>query len=290
MTVLAITGQGTCLGERIGAVALALLLALASAPTRADGFAEGQAAYQAGRYADALERWLATAAEGDPRAQFAVGTLYFQGVGTAQDLEASARWFRLAAEQGFSPAQHNLGNAYKRGHGVPPDERLASHWWRRAAEQGFAPAQLNLGTQYYFGYGVPRDRNEALRWYRRAAENGHPDARRLLAGPARAAADAGSPAERSESWLLAQPADHYTLQIAATRDEDNALRLLEDLREGALFRFRRDRESWYAVVYGVYTERKAAEQAASSLPAELRAAGPWVRRLADVQAAIRARN
>ena len=129
----------------------------------ADDYQLGQAAYELGDYEQTVQLWRPLAEAGDVRAQFGLGTLYFEGHGVTSDLEQSARWFRKAAEQGFAPAQFNLGNAYKHGRGVARDDRLASAWWRHAAEQEFAPAQFNLGTKYYFGRGVEKNEQEALR-------------------------------------------------------------------------------------------------------------------------------
>jgi len=33
---------------------------------------------------------------------------------------------------------------YSKGQGVPQDDKEATKWWRLAAEQGFTPAEYNL--------------------------------------------------------------------------------------------------------------------------------------------------
>jgi hypothetical protein len=161
-------------------VLLAALMTIASLAPAEEDYDAGKRAYLAGNYAGALQIWQPLGDAGNKFAQFSLGSLYFEGAGVDKSYEDSAKWFRLAAEQGYAPAQFNLGNAYKHGQGVEQDDKLAAEWWRKAAEQQFAPAQFNLGTQYYFGRGVPKDEEIAIRWYRQAAENGHAQAQRLF--------------------------------------------------------------------------------------------------------------
>ena len=47
----------------------------------------------------------------------------------------AARWFRLAADQGYAAAQFNLGRAYAIGQGVPQDDVRAHVWLSLAALQ-----------------------------------------------------------------------------------------------------------------------------------------------------------
>ncbi|MDQ3139596.1 MAG: hypothetical protein M3Q15_02585, partial [Pseudomonadota bacterium] len=49
------------------------------------------------------------------------------------------------------------------------DEATAAKWYRLAAEQGWSEAMTNLGQAYEAGAGVPRDAVEALKWYLLAA-------------------------------------------------------------------------------------------------------------------------
>ena len=71
---------------------------------------------------------------------------------------------REKAEKG--EAQTILGEKYFFGIGVPKDLREAAKWFWIAADQGYAKAQFNLGVAYNFGRGVPKDLREAAKWYR----------------------------------------------------------------------------------------------------------------------------
>jgi len=80
----------------------------------------------------------------------------------------SARWYRLAAEQGEAKAQYSLGAMYHDGKGVSQDYQEAIRWYRMAANQGDADAQYNLGRLYDTAPGV-RDWVKAHMWYNLAA-------------------------------------------------------------------------------------------------------------------------
>ena len=86
--------------------------------------------------------------------------MYIEGKGVNQDYNEAARWFRLAAVQGYTEAQYNLGVVYQRGNGVAQDYKEAVRWWMLAAQQGLANAQFNLGQMYRRGEGVAQDYKE----------------------------------------------------------------------------------------------------------------------------------
>ena len=48
-------------------------------------------------------------------------------------------------------AEHALGNMYYNGIGAAQDPAEGVRWWRKAAEQGDAASQLNLGQAYMEG-------------------------------------------------------------------------------------------------------------------------------------------
>ncbi len=159
---------------RLGGM-LAALLCLASLAHAGD-YERGMQALETGDVATALALWRPMAEAGSPQAQFALGALYNDALGVAQDYAEANYWFLRAAEQGYAMAQFNLGNAYREGTGLAVDPVMAVIWWRKAAEQGFSPAQFNLGSAYLEGFGTPRDKAAAISWYQRASANGHAQA------------------------------------------------------------------------------------------------------------------
>ena len=128
------------------ALAVALLIGLAT-PSQAD-YQDGLAAYWRGDYATALQEFKPLAEQGDARAQFRLGVMYFKGQGVPRDYAEAVKWFRKAAEQGeattlegrgtIAMAQHSLGLMYEKGLGVPQNSVLA-HMWVNLAASRFAP-------------------------------------------------------------------------------------------------------------------------------------------------------
>jgi hypothetical protein len=126
-----------------------------------------EAAYAASERGDqvtALRRLRPVAEQGDARAQFLLGSIYYMGRGNLRDDAEASKWFGLAAEQGDAAAQFRLGLMYSEGDGVPQDHAEAAKWYRRAADKGYAQAQYNLGLAYAAGEGVVQDRVMAHMW------------------------------------------------------------------------------------------------------------------------------
>ena len=65
------------------------------------------------------------------------------GIGVPKDFEEAAKWYRMAADQGFAKAQYNLGVCYCKGVGVPKDDIMAYMWFNLAASNGFENAARN---------------------------------------------------------------------------------------------------------------------------------------------------
>jgi Sel1 repeat len=79
------------------------------------GFNEGVAAYNRGDYPTAYREFLPLAQRGDARAQANVGRLYHEGHGVPQDYAEAVKWFRKAADQGYTGSQFQLGSLYSHG-------------------------------------------------------------------------------------------------------------------------------------------------------------------------------
>jgi TPR repeat protein len=72
--------------------------------------------------------------------------LYDQGLGVTQNYSEAAKWYRLAADQGYPQAQYNLGLLYNQGNGVAKDNNEAKKWWQKASDQGLSAATFALKT------------------------------------------------------------------------------------------------------------------------------------------------
>ena len=160
------------------------------------------------------------AAEGDPKAIFAIGDRLMGSGPSApdSDMEGAAHWYEMAAEMGFAPAQYRIGNAYEKGLGVERDLQAAMTWYQLAAEQGNVSAMHNLAVLYATEIDGQRDMTQAARWFLEAAERGVKDSQVNLG--ILSARGEGVPQDLTESYKwLALAARAGDKDAEAKRDE-----------------------------------------------------------------------
>jgi TPR repeat protein len=144
--------------------------------------ADAWTAYNIGDYKKTLRLLLPLAQEGNARAQVLVGRCCENGLGTPQDLESAAKWYRLAAEQNDSEAQVLLAYCHEVGAGVPVDSPAVVRLMAAAANAGNAEAQFNLAVYYGQGrHGLPKYPEESFLWAKRSADQGYGQAALLVA-------------------------------------------------------------------------------------------------------------
>ena len=134
---------------------------------------------------------VALANKGDAEAQYHVGMMYNNGIGTQQDRRQAFEWFQksaasndplgayklgcyydgqgagivtsdsdealkyklVSAKAGYALAQHDVAILYaRRG-----NSEEALKWWKMAGDQGFPDALFSLSRSYSAGKGAPRD-------------------------------------------------------------------------------------------------------------------------------------
>jgi hypothetical protein len=194
----------------------AVLFCIASHAS-AGSFADGQRAYDAGRFEDALGIWGPLAASGEVQAQFGLGLLHELGQGVPLDTAAAYGWYRRAAESGLTAAAFNVAVMHDAGRGAPRDMAEAALWYARAAARGHPRAQFNLGQLYSAGEGVPRNPALAEAWYRAAAATLPAAAARLPKQRPPVAKDAvlaaASPAAPTNGASLAARQDGTTVEL-----------------------------------------------------------------------------
>ena len=138
--------------------------------------AKHQADHEDTHYLLELFRWNRMAANnGSLIAQYKLGVMYRDGLGTLRDYEKAAEWFERSADQGHEFAQYNLGVMYRDGIGVSQNYAKALALFFLSSEQGNAAAKYNIGAMYHFGKGVKQNHETAFEWYFRGAEQGDED-------------------------------------------------------------------------------------------------------------------
>jgi TPR repeat protein len=125
--------------------------------------------------------WFTEAAHNEmPNAQYNLGVLKQQGLGTAQDTKGAMDLYRLAAMHNHPEAQYNLGIASIEGIGAEYDPSIAAYYFERAAANGIVEAAYNMGLIQENGLLGDSQPDEAVFWYKLGADKGHAESQKAL--------------------------------------------------------------------------------------------------------------
>ena len=141
--------------------------------------------------ADTFNAMVALANKGDAEAQYHVGMMHNNGIGTQKDPRQAFEWFQkstasndplgayklgcyyagqfagvikydadealkyklISAKAGYALAQHDVAILYDR----QGNSEEALKWWKMAGDQGLPDALFSLSRSYSAGKGAPRD-------------------------------------------------------------------------------------------------------------------------------------
>ena len=97
--------------------------------------------------AEELQTLQTQAAQGDAKAQFFLGILYYNGQGVPQDYGKARQWYEQAAAQGHAGAQNILAELYYAGLGVQQDDVRAYMWFSLAVARSTGNKQKSTAIQ-----------------------------------------------------------------------------------------------------------------------------------------------
>jgi len=127
-------------------------------------------------------QWLEKAAlQGQPVAEYSLGTLYERGQGVTASPALALKWYLAAANQGNRKAMHNLAVGYAEGSAGPKNTQEAARWFAQAAALGLSDSQFNLAVLYERGDGVPQSLIDSYKWYSVAAAGGDAESKARIA-------------------------------------------------------------------------------------------------------------
>ena len=139
-------------------------------------FKKGEDLFNHQNYSEALPYLEEAANHNNDEAQFLLGKMYHQGLGTEIDYAKAMKWYEKSIVNENAKALNNLGVMYMEELGVEKNYSKAKFLFEKAAEKGLGMAIFNLGDLYFYGHGVAKDCIKALEYYKQAAEIGHSDA------------------------------------------------------------------------------------------------------------------
>jgi len=124
--------------------------------------------------ADTFNAMVALANKGDAEAQYHVGMMHNNGIGTKQDPRQAFEWFEKSTAANDPLGAYKLG-CYYDGQGagiVTLDTNEALKYKLIAAKAGYALAQHDVGILY----DQQGNAEEALKWWKMAGDQGYPRA------------------------------------------------------------------------------------------------------------------
>jgi TPR repeat protein len=123
---------------------------------------------------------VALANKGDAEAQYHVGMMYNNGIGTQRDLRQAFEWFQKSAASNDPLGAYKLGCYYAgQGEGVvAADANEALKYKLIAAKAGYALAQHDVALVY----GKQENFEEAMKWSKQSGDQGYPAALYNLSG------------------------------------------------------------------------------------------------------------
>jgi uncharacterized protein len=123
---------------------------------------------------------VALANKGDAEAQYHVGMMYNNGIGTQRDPRQAFEWFQKSAASNDPLGAYKLGCYYEgQGEGVVAiDENEALKYKLIAAKAGYALAQHDVALLY----SKQENFEEAMKWWKLSADQGAPKALYNLSG------------------------------------------------------------------------------------------------------------
>lgn len=150
----------------------------------AASYEDGQAAFEAKDYEEAVEIWEGLSEQGDINSLLKMAELYSAGLRVKKDQivkvdrTTAFKLYNQAAEQGSFEAMLLVGQIYMVGQtDIEHDSEKAAEWYLKAAKQGYAKAQFFYGTSYFRGEGLPQDYVQAHAWMHVATIKGYEPAK-----------------------------------------------------------------------------------------------------------------
>ena len=108
--------------------------------------------------------------QGDAKAQFALGYLYYYGQTVPQSFSLAAKYLKMAADKGLAEAQCKIGLCYADGLGTDKNEMFAFKYFQKAHLKGNVEATVYLAWCYFNGFGVEQIWSKAAAFYKQAAD------------------------------------------------------------------------------------------------------------------------
>ncbi len=213
-------------------------------------FEAGKEAFLAHEYVQAAQLFEPLAIKGHSQAQYALGYLYYYGLGISQNSEVGEKWIKSAAREGHQRAIKALELISK--------ERVTEKETIETEQTPISTAEFAVEAITPPATGTSKD----------------------LSTQALIPKSNTEVETEADSWISVQPPNNYTVQLTSLKSEAAAKNFLSnnplDLTT-KLLPYSVQGETRYGIIYGSFPTYAEAKEALNNLPDNLLKSSPWIR-------------
>ncbi|MDF1797140.1 MAG: SPOR domain-containing protein [Coxiellaceae bacterium] len=249
------------------------------------------------RYGCSLDRVEQAAESNDPDAMYALGYMYYYGVGTVRDTDTAIVWISRAAGQNQPLAIKAMNIIRKKQFSHQGQTKMAASS-AKGAIPNTDPHQARTKHPYVQQFTKSKPKTPAVHLAKAPVPVVKPAAVKEPVANANASSNwAGADApsngviasHTSDTTAVDKEAKRYTLQIMAVHHLDVLKQFLSSHHLGqqaSYYHTYFQNKNWYVLIYGDYPSVQQAKQAMHTLPKNVQRMHPWVKSYRTVQKEI----
>lgn len=128
-------------------------------------FSQAHQIFKERKFDEAFNKMKPIAEKGYSKAQFVLGVMYLEGLGTKKNITEAFKWIELSAMQDYPPAQVSLGEIYFT---INKDIKKSNMWIDKAAANGDYDGYIRMAQIYAQGEYVEKDLHKSIEWLNKA--------------------------------------------------------------------------------------------------------------------------
>jgi len=124
--------------------------------------------YKEGDIKTAIKLYAKLSRDGDDKATFKLGTIYYKGKDIKRDLSKAMNYFKKASAYGDDKAKYNSAIIYGLKEYKEHSYLKAYNIFLDLAQNSYAKAQNKVGQYLLYGLGIKKDYRLAVKWFEQA--------------------------------------------------------------------------------------------------------------------------
>ena len=257
---------------------------------------KAKSAFNQKNYSLAAKLLEPLAKQGNGYAQYALGYMYYNGMGVPRNYSLAAHWLKTAAANGNQNAKEALSRLSL------PDDTVID---LRDKKEPASSSAMELDAETVSGTNdgslsvdtvVTPDISSGTATESPVDEpaSAEPSIKHKEITKQAEATDLNDAASYTddEKWIINQPDNSYTIQLMVLTNESAMQRFIieNNLQVSTVYyRTQRDGQTYYTLVQGSFESHSAAKEGVSELPPGLRTAEPWIRPIAGIKKILSSR-